>query len=923
MMSKPRYWQVAYPLAITAICVGPQTYFLKHWQNCFDSMVSKLKDKPSRLPVLNGLLRLVWTYIYRCQETPSTTMGKLENMLKHFIPASRTGAPSDDAIDFLTYMAHFLLSRHFEYGKDYVLELMQEPNIASVTKSQGNIAPYLAPEKTSIAVNAILLTLNMLEREAPTPSWPTSNDFYAPVPKEAYPTSSAYLPVSLSTKAGIKDLMERCGSTLAAVTNHCAALVSNMSVFDEQWSITRLNIGYEEHNSVVIRRHPGGLTVAYPLSTAPHINLLQTCFQSWPRCMHSSILMADAVDLLLRGVIHVDPGLSETATATLKRIMDDPTNALTVVAQFTSFLFKPSRVLQESGGPGMKLLVEAGFLVGLWVEIVETWLRKVMAMPEGEFQEEQEIILSKCDDIESAGLFLLSHETQTAHTAGIRVVRLLGLLSTHIQTLQVTLRPSHLFFVNQLNGKGDDMSFLTGFDNILDRSQLARLEQWRQIKKEGLLLRIADSNSDKDPHLWRYIFPSFLKTCMDKADGTLGQFREIVIAAVSRYHPVISHLAGLSSRVPAALASTTPKEGGSRPHRDNRHLVDQWHMWVKILCSTAILPDSARPPFTALGRDHNRAVSDVNFERERLSTSRGLFRYLTPFLDSEHTSFRDAAVQCISSFPANTYPQLLEDLSLLAGRQFYDDPRSKASTPHLMTDDRFTRPGTSTGGSGSGGAGFANSATMALQLDRARRQERLHSAVARIYCLTAHYLQHQRLTGRQAALANVLKFVRNTQAFLSAPESRENPSLQRLRRYFCGTVERLFDGLASLEGSDRFIPRHMHLSLYRLCEEWCQIGPQMETARKRMDGMMRAVTSGGGGFGGENQPEDIAEAVERFKVESSMLSYAAVGALASLCVSVLVRCGRMDMLILFSSKELSTLRILRLVLPWTATYQSS
>lgn len=43
MMSKPRYWPVAFPLAITSLCVAPQSYFLKHWMLCFEAACSKLK----------------------------------------------------------------------------------------------------------------------------------------------------------------------------------------------------------------------------------------------------------------------------------------------------------------------------------------------------------------------------------------------------------------------------------------------------------------------------------------------------------------------------------------------------------------------------------------------------------------------------------------------------------------------------------------------------------------------------------------------------------------------------------------------------------------------------------------------------------------------------------------------------------------
>ncbi|EAU81493.2 hypothetical protein CC1G_05323 [Coprinopsis cinerea okayama7 len=858
MVSKPRYWATAFPLAITALCVGPQTFFLKHWQACIEGSLSKLKDKPSRIPVLNGIMRVAWTYLYRCQETPSTTMSKLESLLKHFFPSNRLTVTSpEDSIDFLTYIVHFILSRHFEYGKDLCLELVQESAINSLSKS-GNISNTMAPERTLIAINAILMTLYQLEKEVPTPSWPSSSDFSTPPSRDDYPSSSTYLPTTLGSKPGIKDLLERAGACLSTLVNFASNAVAHMCVFDEQWSYTRMNASYEEANNFVIRHHADGTIVAYPSGTSAYISILQTAFNSWPRCMHSSILMADAVDLLLRGVVHVEPALSDAAIAALKRLMEDRTNALTVVARFTSFVFSNGRPSSEASS--IKLYVESPMLVALWVDIVEAWLASVKQLKKEEFSEESDIILAKCDDIEAAGLFLLSREMPLTHSAGVKVIRMLGLVLNHLKSIECAPGEEHLHFVELLHEPGrEDAPYLTGFDNLLERPQLTRLEQWRQVKKEGLLLRIADSNGGKDPGLWRYIFPSFLKTYLDHPGSTLQAFREMVVVAVQRYHPIISHLAGLSSRVPAGFNIRPGERNSSRLLREHKPLVDQWHMWVKILCSTAVLPESSRPPFTPLGRDHSRAPSDISFERERLSTSRGLFRHLTPFLDSEHTSFRDAATQCISSFPPNTYPQLLEDLSLLAGRQFYDDPRSKAGTPMIPEDPRFRY------------------ARDTMQQERNRRQERLHSAVARIYCLTAHCLQHQRLAGRQAALANVLKFVRNTQTFLSSPEARDNPALQRLRRYFCGTVERLFDGLASLKDSDRFIPKHMHLSLYRLCEDWCQVGPQSETARKRMEMMMRTITAGA-----DNQ-DDATDELDRFKEETAMLSYAAIGALTSLC----------------------------------------
>ncbi|KAF8067774.1 cell morphogenesis N-terminal-domain-containing protein [Lyophyllum atratum] len=857
MMSKPRYWPVAFPLAITSMCVAPQSYFLKNWVACFEAACSKLKEKPLRMVIMNGIMRLIWTYLYRCQESASTTTTKLDSLLKHFFPTNRlTIFPAEDRLECFIYTVHFILSRHFEFGKDLCLELLQESSIASLQQT-GNIGGALAPERIAVAVQAILLSLHAIEKDSPTPAWPSSNDFSSVPSWSDYPTSSEFVPATLLSKPGMQDFFDRFGKTLAVIAGHCFNLVGLMSVFDEQWSYVRLNLAYEETQNYAIRRHSDGHPVAYPNSFAPQIYMLQTCFQSWPRCLHPVIPLEDALDMLLRGVVHVDPTLAEVSCLALKRFMADRAHALTVLTRFTRFLFSPSRISRE--GTGVRLLVESPQILGLWFDLVDGWIRGLLQLNmESLTEEEEQSMMARCTEIEGAALFLLTHEGRPIHATGVKVIRTMGLLAEHTA---FPGSPTSMRLVDYLHGKDIEKSYLHGYDELLEGPELQRLEQWRESKRVDIPLRIADSANERDRKLWHFVYPAFLQACMDRG-AALGPFRDSVMAAASRYHPTISHLAGLSTRIPAGLPNRVPlleKDG----LRAKKPLVDQWRMWVKVLCSTATLLESHRPVPAQLAREHTRAPSDTSFERERLSTTRGLFRYLTPFLDSEFTRFRDAAVVCISTFPSNAYPQLLEDLSLLAGRQFYDDPRSKSGSQSAMEQNFGILAGRQLPGS-------------SLVTERTRRQERLHSAVARIYYLTAHFLQLQRSAGRQAALANVLKFVRNTQAFLTAPEMRDNFTLQRLRRYFCGTVERLFDGLAALKDSDRFIPSNMHLTLYRLCEEWCQLGPQADGLKQRHILMQRAASA--------SVPQaESAAAMERFKNETTMLSQAAVGALASLC----------------------------------------
>ena len=819
---------------------------------------------------MNGLMRLIWTYLYRCQESASTTTSKLDGLLKHFFPSNRTNVfPSDDHIEPLTYITHFILSRHPDHGRDLCLELIQESSVLALQKS-GNIGSVLAPERITVAINALLISFHNVEREILTPSWPSSSDFSLVPSKEDYPMSSNYIPL-LFSKPGMQEFLNRCGAVLAMIALYCSKAIGHMSVFDDQWSHARLNPVYEESHNYITRRHPDGITVVYPMHSAPLMHLLQTSFQAWPRCLHPSLPFLDVIDILLRGVIHVEPGVSEAAIFALKRCMDDDANSMQVISRFNKFMYDPSHICQDSG---FRLYLEFSPLRLLWVDIVDDWIQSIIRRGSDTVSNNDQII-SVCNEVEIGTLLLLAHDSQRINSAGVKVVRLLGLLASHLSSTTSFTDLPNSYFVERLQSKQPDDSYLRGYDNLLDESELSRLDQWRKFKGDEVGLRIVDSPNETDRKLWRHVFPAFLQSCVKHSGAALSVFRESIVVVVSRYHPSISHLAGLSTRMPPGLATrNAPERDGSKLVIDNRSLIDQWHIWVKILCATATLPDISRPVYTQLGREHTHAPSDASFERERLSTTRGLFRYLTPFLDSEYVLFRDAAVLCISSFPANAYPQLLEDLSLLAGRQFYDDPRSK-----IVTTPGFEQNVGLLASRQVYDEGRSRSGSSVMLSERNRRQERLHSAVARIYCITAHLLEYQRSSGRQAALSNILKFVRNTQAFLCAPDMRDNHSLHSLRQYFCGIVERLFDGLASLKDTDRFIPSNMHLSLYRLCEEWCQVGPQSEAVKKRQIMMQRAVES--------VEASDSREALQRFRRETEALSDASVRALAVLSVCFL------------------------------------
>ncbi|KAF9444887.1 hypothetical protein P691DRAFT_806559 [Macrolepiota fuliginosa MF-IS2] len=873
MMSKPRYWQVAFPLTITSLCVAPQAFFLKHWVSCFEASISKLKEKPTRVMAMNGISRLIWTYLYRCQESPSTTATKLDNVMKYFFHSTKLSTfHLDDRLEFLTYMVHFVLSRHFDIGRELCLELLQE----AALQKNANTAT-LSPDKITIAVQATLHSLYLMEKEHGVPAWPSTHDFSVVPPKEDYPTSSTVLPTALASKTVIQEYVNRVGTALGLIATYCDNTIGNMSVLEEQWSYSRINPSFEESSNYLIRKHGDFYVTAYPMHLLPQINLLQTCFTAWPRCLHSSIPFGDAVDMLLRGVLHVEPSLSEAAVEAVKRIMEEPSNASTVIRQFTAFLFSPVSILQASGS---QLLVECIKFLTLWKAMVERWKMHMIQMDIATLVAEIEEVERQCHDIEAASLFLLAHGAMGVRAVGVEVIRILGSFVEDARKLQADVTLTLHITDRLLHGM--EHAYLDGYDDLLEQPELERLKQRKNDGKSDLILDIASSPHDFDKKLWRYVYPSFMQTCMDYGGPSLPLFRDMLAAAALRFHPQISQLAGLSNSKNTSRGGSVGnnnEKDGLRMIRDSKGVIDQWHIWMKTICSTAILPETN--PSGAPSQPTPAHVSaDPQVELRKYPNSRYLFKRLTPFLDSEYTLFRDIAVLCISSFPSNVYPQLLEDLKSLAGRQTDYDPRVKVAGGIAMPMD---------GNIGLlGSRQFVEDARtkagvngLAASMDRSRRQERLHSAVARIYFLTAHLLQSQRSTGRQTSLMNILTFIRSTQGFLSTPEMRENHSLQRLRRYFCGTIERVFDALASIKDADRFVAANMHLTLYRLCEEWCQFGAQSDGAVKRLHLMQKTAAANGG-------PQmEAADVVERFQAETTLLSHAAVGALASLCTKAL------------------------------------
>ena len=779
------------------------------------------------------MMRLIWTYLYRCQESASTTHMRLDNILKHFFPPHRLHVfPSDDAEAALIHIVHFIVVRHFEYGSDLALGLMQESTLTS-GKQRSITIEALAPERALIGFSAMLLSLTCMEQEKRFPVWPSRCDFstFEDMSKD-WPLSGERLPDLVLSKPSVTAVLERLLPLVATISRILFKTVGNWTIFDDKFAF-RPSIMAEDVEPQIVRQHPEG-KVAYPRSMAPQMELLIAVFDSWPRCLDDKSLTSEPLDLLLRGLIHVEPDVADAASRSLTRLASHHGRITEVLDRFNRFLFSSHCILYE--GIGTRLFVESARLLHLWSFVVDNWIQVIMNsgdqdVPGPNFSW---MVGAKAayHNTEAGALFLLTCTPHRIRVVGVQALRQLARVAPHLQKDDSENRqepiPCHPSILDLLNGAGVQTSFMEDYTYLLDVGDRRQLAIWREHCTSDALLRLAESEKDIDHRLWRFVFPSFIRLCMEHHPHIVDIWRDTLNATVLRYHQPMSSLAGITGRIAVTQQSArtlgyTIAQERERSIADHASAIDQWHFWIKALCATAVASD-VRPP---VARDHMRAPSDLSTQRERLSTPRGLFRHLTAFLASEHKIFRDAVVSAFGSIPQSVFATLLEDLQPM--------------TRHILDGRSKT-------------------------VQRVQGQEHLYASVAHIYQLTAHFVHDHRSLGDHASLHLLLAFVRETRNFLTRNDNRGDTDLNTLRRYFCGVVAHLFDRLNTLKDSDRFISRNTRLNLYRLCEEWCNVARPSGTGKQR-----HAISHG-------------LEVQGRAEADLVSLASAASGAMAALCV---------------------------------------
>lgn len=815
-------------------------------------------------------MRLLWVYLNRCSGESNATLTKtLDSVLRTCFPQrQRVVLPAEQPLDVSVCIVHFLLVRQFEYGQELILQFLAEDRLGEggkASSSMGAAEDVLAPERMTVAVRAILLTLRSMEKDVRTPAFPSTSDFTVCDYGDDYESSGETLPDSFMLKPGMTDFFDRVGPLIGAIALLVDRDAGHLSVFDDRFLAPRsfrnpsdpasgrsIDLSAEPHLHV---QH-GLLVMAFKASLKPSFELLRAVFDSWPRCLHFSIGINKTLEILCRGTAHADPDVAQSATAALKRIGGTKGKAESVAVGFSRFLTGTDKVFRE-GQVGSKPYEHQIERLGrVWVDLLGLWIKELETSPE---DARIAVTLEILAEIEASALFLVSSIARSIRGLGLSALKSIAT----IQKLSLPSDETTQRVIRVLETEGSRKNAFAAIpDAALSTTERIRLESFAGSPPADILLKWCENDSSTDQSLWHLYLPALIVRLLEAVPTTMQIFKVIIGRVFLNWQNTVSSINGMGKPPSGTFAAgKVPPAPPPRTTSDN-HLAEQWRILVTILCATTTVagdgpssPSSDFPP-SRPGLGH---LKDI--DAERLSTSKVLFQKVISVLNSDNARFRDAVVTALGHISQPIFWPLLESLQSIT-RHLQDDFRTRSKSPANAQTQRRQGP-----------------------------QLRLYTAVAHVYMRVSPLFKDSRSIGEINILKAMLQFVRETHQLLAEPGLKDDWELHRLRRYFSVVVENVADGLASVERTDR-LPSELRAAVFKICDDWCSMGRRSDIAAARESRTLRAVVDAYGNGG-----NDQGATLSTISAETRLLSTAAANAMAALCVSPVLLCARADVLV--------------------------
>ncbi len=871
MLVKPRHWIDAFRLSTMVLCASPSETFATQWLSVVTSLQAKLKDRVTRAYALQSICRLVWTYLQRVNESDNLAIRKLEDVLKVVLPSGKKGIMSTEPI-FAEPKVELIRIIGYRF-QDWCFRTIIFPMINSdmFTPGKDIKVEQLEPERTVIGIGAFLAIMADLEkadhRPPPFPQFSkpgaTADPFVeprtinSPRPSARAKSTPWVQEDRLSRHIATSGLSEttreyfgRFCEILGRITMICDNAFGGQAVLDEKF---------------------GALTPKTPISETfgfgrkdEHLgntdhkqgfyDLLLVAVQALPRCLPAHIHISHIINLLCTGTAHVQSSIAISSAQSLKSIARQ-SRARDVTTGFAKFIFNFDArysTMSDEGmlGPGhientLRLYVE---LLYIWVDEIKQKAKDAAIEPSvdgfsgsrGGLQEGS----AEIENMEGYGVFFLCSQSRRVRSYAVKVLRLV----TEFDTAMGREHPRIIHIL-----EGDSEKVIDFNDDQLSVAERSRLQKGkRRHAQQSTLIELCSSDVSYDTTLWFKIFPNLIRLSFETCPTAVTMGREYVCERLLQMHDSITNLAASlrghqSSGIEPTSARTLTRLGATPPEV----IVEQWKLYLVMACTT-MTNAGAQTQSQLANTQHARKISNKGTHQgqDRISSARALFAYIIPLLSAGPLSIRDAIVTALGSININLYRTLLESL------QYAVTTCKEEAKLRIGTHQR----------SGS-------------SPKRNHRTDRLRTEVTHVYRLTSRFLREQVVLQDEWILNNLATYTKDLMIFLNDAEIQNDWECQKLRRYYCGLLEELYDGINRTKDPSRWMAFESRKSAFALMEDWCGYSPNQSRISQREDSMRQSAL---------DQHQDTREKTNvtaAIEIEKRDLRTAALSAMATLCVN--------------------------------------
>ncbi|BFZ58482.1 Cell morphoproteinsis protein PAG1 [Savitreella phatthalungensis] len=807
MLEKGKYWDVAFPLCCTVLCVSPQQQFSSRWYPLLEANASRLKEKFSQLAYVEAIARLMWVACFRAAEPLTTLFPRFEALLRLTCPVTRrvVAQPSDvpklPVVTAASYLGLRFPEQTFKLLlNDFIGHDLQRNDRVSLDNVNA--------DRATLALSAIHTIAVVGARSGGDSPFPVE---FTDTTKEDVDLSQTPLKGVLATT------FEHHRQSIGDAVVRLLYLLENLLNDDLDQPLRTPTAVM----SPMVQGLHGRDRYAY-------LELAVVALNIAPVVLSPKHISAKLVELLCRATQSGDADAQLAARSALLGL-SRRRHAQPIVAAYT-------RVILRADGrprPGMQDRIE------LYLDLLRTWLGQVRedvastnqkaSTPEntanGEIKN-QGMLLNTVwpivDEAEAAGMLLLCSQSRLLRGAAIKILSLVK----EFDASDGGATQADLRIIDVLENESGEI-LMRSLDNasVAERGRVTKLRH----EQETVLKVVAESESGVDAAIWFKAFPHIIRRAFEIFPTTTVITRNIICERLPRMQEMITaSLAQIRTPAPFDVVSlTTPKTLGSP-----ESLVDQWRLYLMVACITLTSTEES----TTKAEQKKTAVSAT-----RITSARGVFSLILPFLTSDSSPVRDSVVTALGCINVNLFKPLLEDLRPMM---------------RLLAEQ-------SAGGTPARG--------------NVRKLDLLRQEITNILQLTSRFLQDKSVSSDTWIVNTLLGFLKDTKVYLMQDDIQNSFEHQRLRRHFSHLLKGIWDGLTLVENAQELFPFEGRISCFRLVEEWCGHGTAEAITNARADYMRKAIISR------HRDIRDQGALTATMELEKRQVEQAALQAMASLC----------------------------------------